>query len=152
MAHQQSTLLNFIIGIFSEMPLVNTVVFKDDDVIDTEKENIYPLVSLRLMPSPPPYEDRREFTVHFEVMNQRDDKKKIIPSKLMTDSNYIDSVGITDSIANNFIMEVMKNHNDHDIDIIENGVTPFEPVRKDERNMLDGVKFDVTFSMHQNAI
>lgn len=152
MAHQQSTLLNFIIGIFSEMPLVNTIVFKDDDVIDVEKENIYPLVSLSIISSPPPYQDRREYRIHFEIFNQRDDKKKVIPSKLMTDSNYIDNVGITDSIANNFIMEVMKNHNEFDIDIVENGVSEFEPAKKDERNMLDGVKFDVTFVMHQNAI
>lgn len=152
MANQQSVLLNFIVDVFQDMPLVNTIVFKDDDVADTEKENIYPLVNISLNPSPPPYPDRREFSIHFEIFNQRDDRKVIVPSKLMIDSNYIDNVGITDTIGNNFVMEVFKNHNESDIDIVENGVSNFTPVKKDERNKLDGVKFDVTFSMHQNAI
>ena len=49
-------------------------------------------------------------------------------------------------------MEILKTHNDLDINIINDGVSEFEPIRKDERNMLDGVRFEVTFSMHQNGI
>ena len=152
MSNKQSQLLTHIVSIFDAMPLVNTIVFKDDDVLDVEKENIYPLVSIVLLSSPAPFEDRREFRLGFEILNQRDDRKTATPSKLMSDTNYIDNVGICDSIANNFVMEVLKTHNDLDINIIDDGVSEFEPVKKDERNRLDGIKFEATFSMHQNGI
>ena len=152
MSNKQSILLNFIVETFNQNPLVNTIVFKDDDVLDMEKENVYPLVSIQLLTSPAPFEDRREFRLGFEILNQRDDRKVATPSKLMSDTNYIDNVGICDSIANNFVMEVLKTHNDFDINIIDDGVSEFEPIRKDERNMLDGVRFEATFSMHQNGI
>ena len=152
MSNKQSQLLTHIVSIFDAMPLVNTIIFKDDDVLDVEKENIYPLVSIVLLSSPAPFEDRREFRLGFEILNQRDDRKVATPSKLMSDTNYIDNVGICDSIGNDFLMEILKTHNDLDINIIDDGVSEFEPIRKDERNMLDGVRFEVTFSMHQNGI
>ena len=152
MSNKQSQLLTHIVSIFDAMPLVNTIVFKDDDVLDVEKENVYPLVSIQLLTSPAPFDDRREYRLGFEILNQRDDKKDATPSKLMSDTNYIDNVGICDSIANNFVMEVLKTHNDLDINIIDDGVSEFEPIRKDERNCLDGIKFEATFSMHQNGI
>ena len=152
MSNKQSQLLTHIVSIFDAMPLVNTVVFKDDDVLDVEKENVYPLVSIQLLTSPAPFEDRREFRLGFEILNQRDDRKTATHSKLMSDTNYIDNVGICDSIANNFVMEILKTHNDLDINIIDDGVSEFEPIRKDERNRLDGIKFEATFSMHQNGI
>lgn len=152
MSNKQSQLLTHVVSIYDAMPLVNTIVFKDDDVVDVEKENVYPLVSIQLLTSPPPFDDHREYSLRFEIFNQRDDRKVATPSKLMSDTNYIDNVGICDSIANNFVMEVLKTHNDLNVNIIDAGVSEFEPIRKDERNMLDGVRFEVTFSMHQNGI
>ena len=152
MSNKQSQLLTHIVSIFDAMPLVNTIVFKDDDVLDVEKENVYPLVSIQLLTSPAPFDDRREFRLGFEIANQRDDRKVATPSKLMSDTNYIDNVGVCDSIGNNFLMEILKTHNDFDINVVEDSVSEFEPVKKDERNRLDGIKFEATFSMHQNAI
>lgn len=152
MSNKVSQLLTHVVNVYDAMPLVNTIVFKDDDVLDVEKENIYPLVSIQLLPSPAPFDEHREFSLRFEILNQRDDMKIATPSKLMSDTNYIDNIGICDSIANNFVMEVLKTHNNLNINIIDDGISEFEPIRKDERNMLDGVRFEVTFSMHQNAI
>lgn len=152
MSNKQSILLNHIVSVYDALPLVNTIVFKDDDVLDVEKENIYPLVSIQLLSSPAPFEDHREFRLGFEILNQRDDRKVSTPSKLMSDTNYIDNVGVCDSIGNAFLMEILKTHNAFDINVVEESISEFEPVRKDERNMLDGVKFEVTFSMHQNNI
>jgi isocitrate dehydrogenase len=73
-------------------------------------------------------------------------------SKLMKNTNYVDNVGICDSIANNFIMGILKTHNDFDININEDSISDFIPVKKDERNMLDGISFECTFTMHQNDI
>jgi hypothetical protein len=152
MSNKASQLLSYIVSIYDALPLVNTISFRDDDVLDVEKQNVYPLVSIQLLSSPAPLQDLREYRLGFEVLNQRDDIKISSPSKLMLDTNYIDNIGICDSIANDFIMEVLKTHNDYDITINEESISEFEPIRKDERNCLDGVKFECTFSMHQNEI
>lgn len=152
MANQASILLNHIVGTFQAMPLVNTIAFRDDNVIDVEKENIYPLVFIQLLSSPRPQQERREYRISFEVVNQRDDTKTATQSKLLLDTNYIDNIGITDTIANDFIMEVLKTHNDFDININEDSISDFVPVKKGERNFLDGVKFECVFSIHQNAV
>lgn len=152
MANQLSNILNYTVSVFDAMPLVNTIVIKDDDVVDVEKENVYPLVSINLITSPAPLEDLRVYKLQIEVYNQRDDRKIATPSKLMSDTNYIDNIGICDSIANNFIMELMKSHNDYSIGIVGGSISDFEFKRKDERNALDGVKFDVQLYTHQNDI
>ena len=152
MAHQLSNILNYTVSVFDAMPLVNTIIIKDDDVVDVEKENIYPLVSINILTSPNPANDLREYKLQIEVYNQRDDRKIATPSKLMSDTNYIDNIGICDTIANNFIMEVLKTHNEFDIGLDEDNISDFEFKRKDERNALDGVKFEVTLYTHQNNI
>jgi hypothetical protein len=152
MANQLSKLLNEVVSVFDAMSLVNTIVLKDDNVVDVEKENIYPLVNIRLASSPAPQLDLREYVLSFEVYNQRDDRKIPTTSKLMSDTNYIDNMGIVDSIANNFVLDFWKTHNDSDIGISDDGVSEFEPVAKDERNCLDGIKFTATFYIHQNDI
>lgn len=152
MANQLSSLLKLVVDTFDEMPLVNTVVFKDDDVVDVEKENVYPLVSISLLTGPAPDLYEREYRIAFEIFNQRDDRKIPTPNKLMLDTNYIDNIGICDSIANNFILDFLKTHNDIDAGIVDDSISEFEYIRKDERNCLDGVKFEATFYTHQNNI
>lgn len=152
MANQLSNILKEVVSVFNSMPLVNTVVFKDDNVVDVEKENVYPLVSISLLSSPAPEMNLREFRLAFEVYNQRDDRKIPTPNKLMLDTNYIDNINICDTIANNFILDFFKRQNQYDIFISDDSVSEFEPVRKDERNCLDGIKFEATFFTHQNNI
>ena len=152
MANQLSNILKEVVSVFNSMPLVNTVVFKDDNVVDVEKENVYPLVSISLLSSPAPEMNLREFRLAFEVYNQRDDRKIPTPNKLMLDTNYIDNINICDTIANNFVLDFFKRQNQYDIFISDGSVSEFEPVRKDERNCLDGIKFEATFYTHQNYI
>jgi len=152
MANQLSNILNYTVSVFNSMPLVNTIVIKDDDVVDVEKENVYPLVSINLVPSPAPVSDLREYKLQIEVLNQRDDRKIATPSKLMSDTNYIDNVTICDTIANNFILEIMKLHNEFDIMLDQEDISDFTFKRKDERNALDGVMFEVILYTHQNNI
>ena len=89
MANQLSILLNHIVAVFEADPLVNTVSFKDGDVIDEEKENIYPLVVIKLLSSPSPKQDRREFTIGIEVLNQRDDIK-FVPLEIVPATGIFD--------------------------------------------------------------
>jgi hypothetical protein len=152
MANQFSTVTKFIVDIFKDMPLVNTISLKASDVIDVENRNLYPIVSIRHIASPRPQQNLREFSYRIDVLNQRDDTKTPTPSKLLTDTNYIDNVNICDSIANNFIMTILKNHNDFNIDIVETSISDFEPIQGLERNCLDGIRFEATFLIAQNAI
>jgi len=149
MANQISKLLLHVAGIFEDNSLVNTIVFKDDDVFDVEKENIYPLVSMALINSVKA-DDLVSISMSFEILNQRDYIPESTPSKLMLDTNYIDNINICDSIGNDFILEISKTHND--LDINTESYSEFEYIRKDERNCLDGVRFEVLFSMHQNDV
>lgn len=149
MANQVSILLNHIVSVFEANPLVNTVCFRDDDVLDVEKENIYPLVNINLTSSEK-LENSQKVVLDFGIYNQRDFIPKAQPSKLMSETNYIDNIGIVDSIGNDFIMEYLKSHNDFNIFILEK--TDFEYIRKDERNCLDGLTFQVVFEVPQNGI
>lgn len=149
MANQVSILLNHIVSVFEANPLVNTVCFRDDNVLDVEKENIYPLVNITLTSSQK-LENSQKVVLDFGIYNQRDFIPKSQPSKLMLDTNYIDNIGIVDSIGNDFIMEYLKSHNDFNIFILE--YTDFEYLAKDERSSLDGVTFQVTFELPQNSI
>lgn len=149
MANQVSILLNHVVSVFEANPLVNTVCFRDDDVLDVEKENIYPLVKITLNSSEK-LENSQKVVLDFGIYNQRDFIPKGQSSKLMSDTNYIDNIGIVDSIGNDFIMEYLKTHNDFNIFILEK--TDFEYIRKDERNCLDGLTFQVVFEMPQNGI
>ena len=150
MANQVSKLLNHVVSVFDANPLVHTIVFKDDDVVDVEKENVYPLVSIRLIESPEQEPDVYFESMEISVINQRDKLPISTPSKLMSDVNYIDNINICSSILNDFYLEILKSHNDLDIDIFNK--SSVKPVSKDERNGLDGKVQEFTFSLHQNAI
>ena len=149
MANQVSNLINHIVSVFDAMPLVNTIILKDDEVLDVEKENVYPLVSIELLNSTKEL-DVVFVTMLFNILNQREFSVKPPISKLMTESNYIDNINICDSIGNEFILEILKSHNDLDINV--ESYSNFEFIRKDGRNCLDGVEFEVNFSLHQNGI
>jgi len=81
MANQLSNLFNEVVSVLDAMPLVNTIVLKDDNVVDVEKENVYPLVNIRFVSSPAPETDIRNYVLAFEVYNQRDDINISTPIK-----------------------------------------------------------------------
>ena len=142
MSNKVSILLNHIVSVFEANPLVNTVSFRDDDVQDVEKENIYPLVAIKLKTSEK-LENSQKVTMEFSIKTQRDFIPKGHPSKLMLDTNYIDNIGIVDSIGNDFIMEYLKSHNDFNIFILEYSDLEYDG---------DSVLFSVTFEIPQNGI
>lgn len=149
MANQISLIVNKIVSIFNNDKRVHTIVFKDDDVIDVEKRNIYPLVNIDLRKSDI-LDDRINVTIGFAILTQRDDIRKAQPNKLMNDTNYIDNINTCFSIANDFLAEIIRNHNEDDINIESFSEVTF--IIKDERNTLDGVDFTAIFSTHQNDI
>lgn len=144
-----SILVNHVVSVFNLNPLVNTIILKDDDVKDVENKNFYPLVEIRIVESAK-FENEQFYNLSFEILKQRDFIPKAKVSKLMTDTDFLDNIGICDSIGNHFILEYQKSHNNFNIMI--DSYSDFEFIKKDERNGLDGVKFQVTFKVPQNGI
>jgi hypothetical protein len=139
-----SKIINYLVEALQANPLVNTISLRDDDVIDVEKSNVYPLVAMRLLTSTK--EENRVLTkISFHIKMLRDFIPKSQPSKLMTDTNYIDNIAICDSIGNNLILELLKV--DNDLNIFIETYTDFEYTTN-----FDGVVFSIDFVTAQNGI
>jgi hypothetical protein len=139
-----SKIISYLVQVLQANSLVNTISLRDDDVIDTEKSNVYPLVAMRLLTSTK--EENRVLTkISFQIRILRDFIPKSQPSKLMTDTNYIDNIAICDSIGNDLILHFLKVDNDFNIFI--DTYTDFEYTTN-----LDGVNFTVDFVTAQNGI
>jgi hypothetical protein len=139
-----SKIINYLVQVLEANPLVNTISLRDDDVIDVEKSNVYPLVAMRLLTSTK--EENRVLTkIGFQIKMLRDFIPKSQPSKLMTDTNYIDNIAICDSIGNDLILELLKV--DNDLNIFIETYTDFEYTTN-----LDGVVFSIDFVTAQNGI
>lgn len=139
-----SKIINYVVSVLEANPLVNTISLRDDDVIDVEKSNVYPLVAMRLLTSTK-FEDRVVTKIGFKIIIVRDFIPKAQPSKLMTDTNYIDNIAICDSIGNDLILELLKVDNEQNI---------FVEVYSDFEYTinLDGVNFTIDFVTAQNGI
>ena len=105
-----------IIDQFQSNDLVNTISIVPSAIIDTNKENIYPLVNIDLIDIET-QTDYLIFNFNIIVIQQRDIKPVKIDSKLMTNTNYIDNINETTSIANRFINVVEKQNNDSNIEL-----------------------------------
>lgn len=137
-------ILNYLVELLQANTLVNTISLRDDDVFDVEKSNIYPLVAMRLISSIK--EENRVLTkINFQIRIVRDFIPKAQPSKLMTDTNYIDNIAICDSIGNDLILDFHKVDNGKNIFI--DTYTDFEYTTN-----LDGVNFSIDFISSQNGI
>ena len=104
-----SELINYIINRFKQDSLVNTISLSDKSLIDTKKENIYPIVSISFNGiSLNNAENTKNYDYTISVLQQRDNRKVEKPSKLMADENWIDNLNECESICMNFINYVQR--------------------------------------------
>lgn len=132
-----SDIHNYIIEAFQNDPMVNTVSLKGD----SNKENIYPLVTLKLKRIGRQDTDDR-FVFDIGVYQQRDKVGEINTSKLMEQDNYLDNLNDCQSIANRFIDKVQRLDVDSNITVDFSGFdidTVFDGAN------LDGLTFEGTF-------
>lgn len=134
----------YIIERFKYDEMVNTISLNDRSIVDTKKENIYPLVAINFIDKVDTNDlYSYNFTIH--VLQQRDSNRKLKPSKLMEDTNYIDNLADTESICNKFINYIRRFEIDLPLNI-EN-LSSIRSVSEYGGNNLDGFTFDISLSL-----
>ena len=142
--NESSLIYDFIIAEFDANDLVNTISIVPTAVIDTNKENIYPLVNIDLID----IETQTDYLIYnftVVVIQQRDIKPIKLDSKLMTNTNYIDNINETVSIANRFINVVEKQNNDSNIEL--QSLSRLKVLKEWGTGICDGVRFDISLSI-----
>ena len=141
-----SKVTNYIINRFQQDEMVNTISLSAIDLIDTKKENIYPLVAISFNGS---VVDEEQSLIIYDytitVLQQRDNRKVEKRSKLMEDENWIDNLNECESICVNFINYVKRMELDNiNIDSVSIELTPLSGYGGSN---LDGYSFDVGFNI-----
>lgn len=142
--NESSLIYDFIIAEFDANDLVNTISIVPFAEIDINKENIYPLVNIDLID----IETQTDYLIYnfnITVIQQRDIKPTKIDSKLLNNTNYIDNLNETVSIANRFINVIEKQNNDSSIEL--QSLSRLKVLKEWGRGICDGVRFDVSLSI-----
>lgn len=142
--NESSLIYNWIVEQFQSNELVNTISIVPTAVIDTNKENIYPLVNIDLIDIET-QTDYLIFNFTIIVIQQRDIKPIKLDSKLMTNTNYIDNINETVSIANRFINVIEKQNNDSNIEL--QSLSRLKVLKEWGTGICDGVRFDISLSI-----
>lgn len=142
--NESSLIYAFIIGQFQSNDLVNTISIVPFAEIDTNKENIYPLVNIDLIDIETE-SDYLTYNFNITVIQQRDIKPIKIDSKLLENINYIDNLNETVSIANRFINVIEKQNNDSNIEL--QSLSRLRVLKEWGRGICDGVRFDISLSI-----
>jgi len=136
-----SKITNYIVNQFQQDELVNTISL---EAIDVKKENIYPLVAIEFN-AKTPNDDLLLYDYTIHILQQRDSNRKMKPSKLLEESNWIDNLNECDSIAMNFINYIRRLEIDTNINI--SSVSELTPLSGFGGANLDGFVFDIVLSV-----
>lgn len=95
---------NYIIERFKADDMVHTITFNDTFVVDTQKENIYPIVAINLQSISEDVANALNlYTFRIYCLQKRDVQRIMTPSKLMDDTNLIDNLAETEIYYKGFI-------------------------------------------------
>lgn len=142
--NEVSKMYDFLIGLFQSNDLVNTISLVNTLDIDSNKENIYPLVNLDLRETET-QDQAIVFSFRITILQQRDIKPIKIDSKLLSNTNYIDNLNETHSILNKFINYLVRQNNDYDIEIVQQGTNKI--LKEFGLSNLDGVQLDIDLAI-----
>lgn len=142
--NETSKINNFTIALFDANELVNTISIIPTNLIDLNKENIYPLVNIEMLTADV-QPDVIVFDFRITVVQQRDVRPIKTDSKLLSDSNYLDNINETLSIAQRFINVLTRQNNDYEIEIVNQSNVDF--LKEWRGSMLDGVQFTIELSI-----
>jgi hypothetical protein len=142
--NEVSKIYDFLIGLFQSNDLVNTISMVNTMDIDSNKENIYPLVNLDLRETET-QDQAIVFSFRITILQQRDIKPIKIDSKLLSNTNYIDNLNETHSILNKFINYLVRQNNDYDIEIVQQGTNKI--LKEFGLSNLDGVQLDIDLAI-----
>ncbi|MHC0441017.1 hypothetical protein [Flavobacterium sp. 3-210] len=135
---------DWLIKEFQKNILVNTISTLPTLQIDTNISNIYPLVNLDLLDTDIT-ESQISANYRITIVQQRDTKAQVTDNKLLVDTNYIDNVSETHSIAHKLINKLLRDYNDLHIEILSQST--LRQLKDWSRNSLDGVQFELELSI-----
>jgi hypothetical protein len=142
--NEVSKMYDFLIGLFQSNDLVNTISLVNTLDIDSNKENIYPLVNLDLRETET-QDQAIIFSFRITILQQRDIKPIKIDSKLLSNTNYVDNLNETHSILNKVINYLVRQNNDYDIEIVQQGTNKI--LKEWGLSNLDGVQLDIDLAI-----
>lgn len=135
---------DYIISEFTKNELVNTISIVPTFNIDSNKENIYPIVNIDLQDSDI-QEDVIVVSIEITVLQQRNVSKKVTNSKLLNDSNYLDNINETHFIVAKFVNGLQRQNNKFNIEI--SSITNIKFLKMYGMNGLDGCQFSIDLSI-----
>ncbi|KAF2331459.1 hypothetical protein [Flavobacterium nitrogenifigens] len=135
---------DWLVKEFQKNELVNTISTLPTLQIDTQIANIYPLVNLDLQDTDIT-ESQISANYRITIVQQRDTRTDITDNKLLTNSNYIDNVSETHSIAHKLLNKLLRGYNDLNIEI--QSQSTLRQLKNWSRNSLDGVQFDLELAI-----
>jgi predicted nucleic-acid-binding protein len=133
----------YLISWFQADELVNTVTTLTDDLIDTNKETIYPLVNLEYI-NTDVLEDVVLVLYRIKCMDQEDVYTTPTDSKLLINTNHQDIMNETFNVCQSFINS-FRQYNDDNIEI--QNKTVLTPIKFEKLNGLSGHSFDIVLSI-----
>ena len=137
-----STITDYIIDRFDQDVLVNTITLSPINLVDTKKENIYPIVSI-VFNNKTLDDDLLLFDYTIHVLQQRDITRKVKSSKISSDINYLDNLNECDSIITEFINYIRR----MDLDNYNvESLSTLEVLENYGGAGLDGFAFDLVIS------
>jgi hypothetical protein len=141
----ETTLLNnWVIEEFAKNGLVNTISIVPTAEIDMNKENIRPLVNVDMRNSNI-QEQVLVFAFTITVVQRRDTLPIKTDSKLLGNTNYLDNINETMSIAQRFINVLTGQNNTLNIEMETLG--DIRILKLWNGSDLDGVQFDIELSI-----
>lgn len=142
MANEVYQLTSYIINEFKDNPIVNTISFEKTSEIDFNKENIYPLVNVDLV-STPPITNLIRVNYVITILQQRDYENSLNNDKLLNKDNLIDNLNETYTILTRFINSF--NTMTEDIDLVS--TSDIEFVKNEGTQNLDGVRITIVLEI-----
>lgn len=140
--NELQTIFDYVLDHFQNNDLVNTVTDYDTDLIDTNKDTVYPVVNVDYTGSNiVPDQITAKFTI--SVLDQNDIYQTTTDSKLKADTNYFDIINETFSICQTFINS-WRQYNADGLEM--ESVTEITPIKGEYLNGLSGHEFEIVIT------
>jgi len=137
-------LTQFLVNIFGDNDLVNTITLVKSKHIDNNKENIYCLVNIDYLESET-LPDAIIASYLITVVQQRDIRPKKTDNKLRLDTNLVDNWAETLAVISKFLNKMQSNNFENHIELFSN--TESRKLENFNKNGLDGHQITIELAM-----
>jgi hypothetical protein len=137
-------LTQFLVNMFGDNDLVNTISLVETKNIDNNKENIYCLVNIDYLESET-LPDAIIASYLITVVQQRDIRPKKTDSKLRLDTNLVDNWAETLAVISKFLNQMRSNNFENHIELFSN--TQSRKLENFNKNGLDGHQITIELAM-----